>query len=821
MKKITKKSILQKITISILSIMLLFNFIVPTYSHAGWGGVLTDPIFDLGALLGDVLIGLVQGTLNLSAGEKFSASNHAFMVSVEDFDAKNAENGGVFSVTGNESVQETIDTSELNLGWEGDKYKIPMSRLSPEEIFGGKIAALDINFINPDKTSWGTTTDKNGNEIAASTSGQLQRTIASWYVALRNLAIVGLLSILVYVGIRIILSSTAGDKAKYKQLLKDWLVALCLLFFMHYLMSFVLTMTESICTAIIGNTNGNIAVTVTGSPESSFSTNLMGLARFQVQRKTVIEKFTYLIIYGFLIYYTIMFAWKYLKRMIMMAFLTIISPLVVLTYPIDKMNDGQAQAFNAWLKEYIYNALLQPFHLVIYYVFVLSAMDLAANNIIYTIVVLWFIPKAEEMLRKFFGFDKAPSLGNTMAGFAGGMGLSKLLQGGSSKGKGSSGGGSSKEGSKQIRFDKKSTGVDELPGGSNKAEDREKGNGSDEIGDNVRTQEAENEKDAEKEKMSNAFAETVANNNIGSDDNINMLQPDEAKNPKESSDDSKQKRSNKFSNWANGHGGAGRIFKKTLSGAAKFATRRAFKFAGGMAGAALGAAQGKGISGMLAGASIGIKAGGKAAEATIDVAGKVGGVGRKVAEKARREIDLANGNSVLQNAAAIKEMKKDENNVASVRKYLKDKNGVMPSAKEVKEQMDAFNPYFERGETDIDDIIKSHKTAEKMNITDEQAAVITAVGKKNNITADRLKDKGKSEQDYNDLVYQLKGKNISEADAKKRASFAMDYLKEREGIKNNGGKVVQNGNAQNSNTVGNKVGGNKGKAGGKKKKGKK
>ena len=40
-----------------------------------------------------------------------------------------------------------------------------------------------------------------------------------------------------------------------------------------------------------------------------------------------------------------------------MAFLTIIAPLVALTYPIDKINDGKAQAFNMWFKEYIFNLL--------------------------------------------------------------------------------------------------------------------------------------------------------------------------------------------------------------------------------------------------------------------------------------------------------------------------------------------------------------------------------------------------------------------------------------------------------------------------------
>ena len=43
-----------------------------------------------------------------------------------------------------------------------------------------------------------------------------------------------------------------------------------------------------------------------------------------------------------------------------------IAPFVALTYPIDKLNDGQAQGFNKWLKEYIFNLLIQPMHLLLY-----------------------------------------------------------------------------------------------------------------------------------------------------------------------------------------------------------------------------------------------------------------------------------------------------------------------------------------------------------------------------------------------------------------------------------------------------------------------
>ena len=61
------------------------------------------------------------------------------------------------------------------------------------------------------------------------------------------------------------------------------------------------------------------------------------------------------LIYVVLVIYTVIFVFTYVKRVVYMAFLTIIAPLVALTYPIDKMNDGKAQAFDAWFKEYIFN----------------------------------------------------------------------------------------------------------------------------------------------------------------------------------------------------------------------------------------------------------------------------------------------------------------------------------------------------------------------------------------------------------------------------------------------------------------------------------
>ena len=64
-----------------------------------------------------------------------------------------------------------------------------------------------------------------------SVSYQTSNTVAKWYNAIRNLSVIGLLSVLVYSGIRILISSSVDDRAKYKQRIFDWLVAMCLIIF--------------------------------------------------------------------------------------------------------------------------------------------------------------------------------------------------------------------------------------------------------------------------------------------------------------------------------------------------------------------------------------------------------------------------------------------------------------------------------------------------------------------------------------------------------------------------------------------------------------
>lgn len=149
-------------------------------------------------------------------------------------------------------------------------------------------------------------------------------------------------------------------------------------------------------------------------------TDLMGYLRLKMQfDKLNLRYIGEIVCFIMLVVFTVIFSFTYIKRVLYMAFLTLISPFVALTYSIDKVNDGQAQGFNKWIKEYIFNLLIQPMHLLLYYILVTSAFDLAGANMVYSVAAIGFMIPAEKMLRSLFGFEKAhtpPSLVGALAG---------------------------------------------------------------------------------------------------------------------------------------------------------------------------------------------------------------------------------------------------------------------------------------------------------------------------------------------------------------------------------------------------------------------
>lgn len=471
--KFTEKGIVQKIIV-VLIFLVVFNFVYPYVPAYGAdadalesvGGVLLGPLIDLITSLGEGVIWVIQSMLlGLPASNIHIENQGGIPWAVGIIAGLTVGLGIILSplTMGASGVLATSMATAIVVGVITSKalpddWYFPVYKISPQEIFADQVPALHINFINPK-----TYDEEDG--VKTSDSGKLEYTkkdehsapvfnsakvlapqIAKWYTAIRNMVLVGLMVVLLYIGIRIVLSSTAGEKAKYKEHIKDWLVAVILVVFMHYIMAFALTITEYLTSMLNSNNemikfqiqDEEVMKKIFGDEDYSqykegdsynLYVNLMGYARIKQQLQTrddngnVVVNWDYIgyaIIYMTLVIYTVMFLIIYLKRVIYMAFLTMIAPLVALTYPIDKISDGKAQAFDAWLKEYAYNLLLQPFHLLLYTMLIGSVMDLATNNMLYALVALGFLIPAEQLLRKFFGFNNSDVAKDIFGGIVGG-----------------------------------------------------------------------------------------------------------------------------------------------------------------------------------------------------------------------------------------------------------------------------------------------------------------------------------------------------------------------------------------------------------------
>ena len=382
-----------------------------------------------------------------------------------------------------------IATDAFDAAFLPDITVFPMYSISPEEIFEGRLLIFDINFFNPktlkvhlkssDKDDFSKDKEiqdydeqkdgeasyyyyEDGDEKVRtskqSTAIALGKTISKWYYNIRNIAVVIMMLILMYIGIRMMLCSIASEKSKYKKMLSDWVVSMCLVFVLHYIMIFAVNINESIVKLITTATdkenyivaltnikdkdnfistiekddkynlkqflcdgNGNAVYDadtgekITGSGDATqfiYPTNLVGRMRLDAQMQDGSSEYIgYAIAFIILVMYTCFFVFTYLKRVIYMAFLTVIAPLVAMTYSLDKISDGKAQAFNMWLKEYIGNLLIQPVHLLLYMILISMAFDLASQNIVYTLVAMGFLMPAEKLIRSMFGLDKAKTPG--------------------------------------------------------------------------------------------------------------------------------------------------------------------------------------------------------------------------------------------------------------------------------------------------------------------------------------------------------------------------------------------------------------------------
>lgn len=265
--------------------------------------------------------------------------------------------------------------------------------LTVEKIVTNQVPILDVNFFN--------FSDAGGRALNSdSIIYMIRSSIAQFYYIIRNVTIGGMLVTLIYIGLRIAMTSIAETKAKYKAMLMGWAESMVLVFFIHYIMVFIIRANEWFITVIKS--------TLGGAEETLYDT-----IRSQAYAIQASIGWPATIIYVCLLYLLVKFLIMYLRRFANVAILTFLAPVVAISYSIDKIKDGKSQSFSKWLKDYIINVFIQAVHCLLYFLFVRMAFNVAGQSIYGVILALFLIScisKFEKVFKNIFGMENGKGM---------------------------------------------------------------------------------------------------------------------------------------------------------------------------------------------------------------------------------------------------------------------------------------------------------------------------------------------------------------------------------------------------------------------------
>lgn len=392
---------MKKIISTILIVLIIFNFICGSCANKVYASEMEE---DSSSLIkpGSAPISNTAGVSIIEEGKVGSTQGAAANVTLNALSVGVSAIGmilGILARVLNVLIFMVIDiilgmltgTTEETTDGTVDKFWFTIERC-----VYNRIPLFNINYLNTGDTYEVGTLTLNQEP----TNIEIKKGITNIYYICRMLSISLSLLVLIYIGIRMAISTVSSEQAKYKKMLVSWIESIVLLFLMIYIVSALITFGEKL-TGAFYNLEQQLLENNTGE-KLLFEDTIRYDALLKMHDLSGLELALYAIIYWALLFMEIKFFWLYTKRLLMVGLLIVLSPLITITYSIDKVGDGKAQAFSMWFKELTVNVLIQPLHALIYMIFVLTANNIAASSPLMALALLWSMGAVEKMVRVIF-----------------------------------------------------------------------------------------------------------------------------------------------------------------------------------------------------------------------------------------------------------------------------------------------------------------------------------------------------------------------------------------------------------------------------------
>ena len=374
------KSIIKRIIVCLCIFLLLFNFMVASVNNVSIAAPVEEPTDeDIAAETQEEADNLLGGFLNGFVG-MLTLIPRLILV-------------------GCSMIFQSLGYFVVNTAGHGDNEVSEF--LSPFDIFFNKFTLTNINIFQTE-------------DIESSSGGNLvysiRETAAMLYYIVRAIAIGILLIMLLLIGIKMAVASLAEEKAKVKNMFFDWLVSVGLVIMIHMIILVIININEFLV-GLIENVAGSNGINVSRMVDS---------LRTAALSENFLLGWGSTFAYAILTIQTMIFAGIYIIRLFKVVFLIIISPIMPLTYSLDRAKGGQSISFNGWIREFAYNVFIQVIHCIIYVVIIavpMAAIETVTVGSIASltqplilVIALMFVGKAEKLIMSLFGFDKSISL---------------------------------------------------------------------------------------------------------------------------------------------------------------------------------------------------------------------------------------------------------------------------------------------------------------------------------------------------------------------------------------------------------------------------
>lgn len=348
----------------------------------GWANIIENMINDTLVSIQGVQVHERQ-VIDSSNNERMAIEVTEAPSTIEDRDTNS-----LYKPVANDKLgQNTVDSSD---------------RINIEDIIYNNVPILDVDIFDVNLDRFVNAGKFSADDAKKSSVVLLRKNVAIWYYSIRNVTIVAMLIVLIYLGIRLAIATVGEKKAQYKELIKAWIIGFCAMFLIQFFMIVVLEVNNVLVDIFKNALDGQLV----GS-QSMYDTIRTRAYSFKLS-----EGVPATIIYMVLIYFLIRFLFVYIKRYFTINILALIGPIIGVKYAYDKIQKGKTTSLSNWMFDFAMNVLLQTVHAMLYSVFMLMAFEISTTSIpgfVLALCILNFIFKAEDLFLKIFKFDDRAS----------------------------------------------------------------------------------------------------------------------------------------------------------------------------------------------------------------------------------------------------------------------------------------------------------------------------------------------------------------------------------------------------------------------------